>query len=65
MAFSGIIGSDQLSQLRLRAADDCDNVYVDLSKNRCRRFCTTSCAYRTHAAADRRRQAAKQKWPQP
>jgi len=33
-------------------------VHVDLSKNRSRRFCSTSCSNRTNVAAYRIRQAA-------
>jgi len=58
MAFSDMIRAGELDRLRHCAADDCDNVQVDLSKNRSRRFCSTSCANRTHVAAYRTRQAA-------
>jgi predicted RNA-binding Zn ribbon-like protein len=57
MAFSDVIRSGQLERLRLCAADDCHNVHVDLSKNRSRRFCSTSCANRTNVAAYRTRRA--------
>ena len=59
MAFADVIRSGQLERLRLCAADDCHNVHVDLSKNRSRRFCGTSCANRTNVAAYRVRQAAR------
>jgi predicted RNA-binding Zn ribbon-like protein len=59
MAFTDVIRTQQLDRLRLCAADDCDNVHVDLSKNRSRRFCGTSCANRTNVAAYRARQAAR------
>ena len=49
----------RLERLRLCAADDCDNVHVDLSKNRSRRFCGTLCANRTNVAAYRTRHAAR------
>jgi predicted RNA-binding Zn ribbon-like protein len=58
MAFSDVIRSGQLGRLRPCAAGDCGNVHVDLSKNRSRRFCGTSCANRTNVAAYRTRQAA-------
>jgi predicted RNA-binding Zn ribbon-like protein len=58
MAFIDVIRSRQLDRLRLCAADDCNNVHVDLSKNRSRRFCGTSCANRTNVAAYRTRQAS-------
>lgn len=42
------------------AADDCDRVFYDTTKNRSRRFCTDPrCASRTHTAAHRARQAAE------
>ena len=40
------------------AAPDCDDVLVDLSKNRSRRFCGTTCANRVNVAAFRARRAA-------
>jgi predicted RNA-binding Zn ribbon-like protein len=58
MAFADVIRSRQLERLRLCAADDCHHVHVDLSKNRSRRFCGTSCANRTNVAAYRTRQRA-------
>ncbi len=59
MAFSDVIRTGQLDRLRLCAAQDCASVHVDLSKNRSRRFCSTSCSNRTNVAAYRTRQAAK------
>jgi predicted RNA-binding Zn ribbon-like protein len=59
MAFTDVIRSGQLERLRLCAADDCDSVHVDLSKNRSRRFCSPSCANRTNVAAYRTRLAAR------
>jgi predicted RNA-binding Zn ribbon-like protein len=59
MAFADVIRTQQLERLRLCAADDCDSVHVDLSKNRSRRFCSTLCANRTNVAAYRTRHAAR------
>ena len=59
MAFTDVIRTQQLDRLRLCAADDCRDVHVDLSKNRSRRFCGTSCANRTNVAAYRARQAGR------
>jgi predicted RNA-binding Zn ribbon-like protein len=59
MAFADIIRTGHLERLRLCAASDCDNVHVDLSKNRSRRFCGTACANRTHVAAYRTRRAMR------
>src|SRR5437899_1359577 len=59
MAFADVIRTQQLDRLRVCAADDCDGVHVDLSKNRSRRFCSTLCANRTNVAAYRTRQAVR------
>ncbi len=41
------------------AADDCDRVFYDTTKNRSRRFCADPrCASRTHTAAHRARQSS-------
>jgi predicted RNA-binding Zn ribbon-like protein len=56
MAFVDVIRHKELSRLQTCAADDCDHVLVDLSKNHSRRFCSTSCANRTNVAAYRSRQ---------
>ena len=47
----------ELDRLRVCAADDCDDVLVDLSKNRSRRFCEAGCGNRANVAAYRARQA--------
>ncbi len=59
MAFMDVIRTGQLDRLRLCAAEDCQSVHVDLSKNRSRRFCSTSCSNRTNVAAYRTRQAVQ------
>jgi predicted RNA-binding Zn ribbon-like protein len=59
MAFADVIRSGHLDRLQLCAAGDCGNVHVDLSKNRSRRFCSASCANRTHVAAYRTRRAKR------
>lgn len=59
MAMVDVIRSKELGRLRVCAAEDCDAVVLDLSKNRSRRFCDTgNCANRTHVAAYRRRRSA-------
>lgn len=55
MAFVDVIRADELSRLRVCAADDCDNVLVDLSRNRSRRYCEGGCGNRLAAAAYRSR----------
>ena len=59
MAITDVIRTGQLDRLRVCAAEDCESVHVDLSKNRSRRFCSSSCSNRTNVAAYRTRQAAK------
>ena len=59
MAFTDVIRTGQLGRLRRCAAEDCDHVHVDLSKNRSRRFCGTACANRVNVAAYRTRRAAR------
>jgi predicted RNA-binding Zn ribbon-like protein len=58
MAFADVIRSGQLGRLRVCAADGCDDVHVDLSRNRSRRFCGPACANRVNVAAYRTRRAA-------
>lgn len=59
MAFADLVRVDQLDRLGFCAADDCDAVMVDLTKNRSRRFCDTgNCANRQHVKAYRARRAA-------
>lgn len=57
MAFVDVIRAGELSRLRVCAADDCDDVLVDLSRNRSRRYCDGGCGNRLAAAAYRSRQA--------
>jgi predicted RNA-binding Zn ribbon-like protein len=58
MGFADVIRTGELSRLRVCAALDCDNVLVDLSKNRSRRFCGLACANRVNVAAYRSRRTA-------
>ncbi len=59
MAMVDVIRSKELDRLRVCSADDCQDVMVDLSKNRSRRFCDTTCANRTNVAAFRARRAGR------
>jgi predicted RNA-binding Zn ribbon-like protein len=59
MAFTDVIRTGQLDRLRVCAAEHCEDVHVDLSKNRSRRFCGAACANRTNVAAYRMRRAAR------
>jgi predicted RNA-binding Zn ribbon-like protein len=58
MAFADLIRFGELARLRYCAAADCDNVMVDLSKNRSRRFCGLTCANRVNVANYRSRRNA-------
>jgi predicted RNA-binding Zn ribbon-like protein len=58
MAFADVIRMDELARLRCCAALDCEDVLVDLSKNRSRRFCSLTCANRVNVAAYRSRRNA-------
>jgi predicted RNA-binding Zn ribbon-like protein len=55
MAMVDVIRMKELHRLRVCAAPDCDDVHVDLSKNRSRQYCTTRCSNRVNAAAFRAR----------
>lgn len=58
MAVVDIVRGGELERLSRCAAPDCSDVLVDLSKNRSRRFCGTTCANRVNVAAFRARRAA-------
>jgi predicted RNA-binding Zn ribbon-like protein len=56
MAFLDLIRADALGRLRICAAEDCEDVLVDLSKNSSKRYCDTgNCGNRTNVAAYRAR----------
>lgn len=56
MAFIDVIRAGELDRLKRCDAEDCDNVVVDLSRNRSRRFCEDGCGNREHVRAYRERQ---------
>jgi predicted RNA-binding Zn ribbon-like protein len=59
MAVVDVIRSDEWARMARCAAEECDAVLIDLSRNRSRRFCdVNSCANRAHVAAYRARRAA-------
>ena len=49
------MGSDLAGRLGVCAAERCQRVYVDLSRNSSKRFCSLACQNRTKAAAHRAR----------
>ncbi|MFI7598103.1 CGNR zinc finger domain-containing protein [Actinoplanes sp. NPDC049681] len=58
MAFVDVVRERRLDRLRLCDAADCDNVVVDLTRNRSKRFCDAGCGNRTAVQAYRARKAA-------
>lgn len=59
MAMIDVVRDDELSRLAVCADDDCAGVVLDLSRNRSRRYCSTTCSNRNAQAAHRARQAAQ------
>jgi predicted RNA-binding Zn ribbon-like protein len=57
MALLDLIRAGELHRLQVCAAQDCDHVLVDLSRNRSRRFCDAGCGNRLAVAAYRARRA--------
>jgi predicted RNA-binding Zn ribbon-like protein len=55
MAMVDVIRADELSRLSVCADDRCGGLVLDLSRNRSRRFCSTTCANRNAVAAYRAR----------
>ena len=59
MAFTDVIRTAELDRLKNCAADDCDNVVLDLSRNRSKRFCEDGCGNRENVRAYRDRLRAE------
>jgi len=57
VALATVLGSDYAERLGVCSAPECDRVYVDVSRNGTRRFCSTACQNRVKAAAHRARVA--------
>ncbi|MDT3442730.1 MULTISPECIES: CGNR zinc finger domain-containing protein [unclassified Pseudofrankia] len=55
MAMVDLIRLDEMSRLAVCAADGCEGLVIDLSRNRSRRFCSTACGNREAVAAYRAR----------
>ncbi len=51
-----VLGTEMYDRLGVCTAPRCDRVYVDVSRNGTRRFCSTACQNRVKAAAFRARQ---------
>jgi predicted RNA-binding Zn ribbon-like protein len=63
MALVDVIRTGELARLQVCDADDCEDVLIDLSRNRSRRYCDGGCANRAHVAAYRARRAALDRKP--
>lgn len=58
MALIDVIRTDEGSRLSVCADDTCQALALDLSRNRSKRYCSTTCANRNAVAAYRARRAA-------
>lgn len=57
LAMIDVIRADELTRLSVCADDTCNGLVLDLSRNRSRRFCSTTCGNRVAVAAYRSRRA--------
>lgn len=57
MAMIDVIRADEMQRFDRCAMEDCDGVVFDLSRNRSRKYCSTTCTNRAAQAAFRARQA--------
>jgi predicted RNA-binding Zn ribbon-like protein len=55
MAMIDVIRAEEMSRLGVCADDGCQDLVLDLSRNRSRRFCSTTCGNRNAVAAYRAR----------
>ena len=57
LALIDVIRMNETDRLRVCAADDCEGLLLDLSRNGMKRFCTVRCGNRMNMIAFRERQA--------
>jgi len=57
MGMIDVIRADEMSRFDRCAMDDCEGVVLDLSRNRSRKYCSTTCTNRAAVQAYRARQA--------
>jgi predicted RNA-binding Zn ribbon-like protein len=57
VALAYVLGSEYADRIGICSAPSCDRVYVDISRNGTKRFCSTACQNRVKAASFRARQA--------
>ncbi len=60
MAVTDLIRADELRRLAVCAADDCDGIVLDLTRNRSKIFCSPTCGNAIAVAAYRERQRRAQ-----
>lgn len=56
MGMIDVVRGDEMSRFRRCAMEDCEGVVLDFSRNRSRKYCTTTCTNRAAQAAFRARQ---------
>ncbi len=59
MAMVDVVRQGERGRMRVCAAEDCESVLVDLSRNSSKRYCSTTCANRVNVAAFRSRRSAR------
>ena len=59
MGLAALVADFGFQRLGTCAADDCEDAFVDTSRNRSRRYCNDVCSTRTNVAAHRARAKAK------
>lgn len=57
MAMVDLVRTDEMSRLQVCAAQDCNGIVLDLSRNRSRRYCSMTCGNREAQAAYRARRS--------
>jgi predicted RNA-binding Zn ribbon-like protein len=57
MALIDVIRADEGSRISICADDTCEALALDLSRNRSKRYCSTTCTNRNAVAAYRARRA--------
>jgi len=57
MALIDVIRAGETGRLKVCAGDDCEDLLVDLSRNRSRKFCDGTCGTRANVAAYRARRS--------
>ncbi len=63
MALVDLVRADELDRLRTCAAGGCEGIVLDLSRNRSRRYCSTTCGNREAQAAHRARTTGQHRAP--